>query len=99
MRRGEKKPAGSAAIGVRALKNQTSAVLRRVRGGESVTITDRQRPVAVLVPIDASSLDEIIRWSCRGGRLAWSGGKPAGCPRPPRISGDTVAAAVIEDRR
>jgi hypothetical protein len=35
----------------------------------------------------------------RQGIVRWSGGKPRGAPRPPRIKGPTVARAVIEDRR
>lgn len=38
-------------IAVRELRNQTADVLRRVEGGEPVTITSRGRPVADLVPV------------------------------------------------
>jgi len=36
-------------IGVRELRRQASAILRRVAAGETVEVTDRGRPVAVLV--------------------------------------------------
>lgn len=36
-------------VGVRELRRQASAILRRVAAGESVEVTDRGRPVAVLV--------------------------------------------------
>jgi len=36
-------------VGVRELRRQASAILRRVAAGETVEVTDRGRPVAVLV--------------------------------------------------
>lgn len=49
-------------IGVRELNQNTSQVLARVSGGETVEITDRGRPVARLVPIstDASTLARLV---------------------------------------
>jgi prevent-host-death family protein len=40
-----------AQVGVRALRQHASAVLRRVAGGEAVEVTDRGRPVALIVPV------------------------------------------------
>ena len=52
----------SSSIGVRALKNNLSRVLDRVRAGEEVVITDRGTPVARLAPLasDHSKLDALI---------------------------------------
>jgi prevent-host-death family protein len=44
-------------VGIRALKQNASEVVAAAAAGETVTITDRGRPVARLVPL-------------RGGRLA-----------------------------
>lgn len=44
-----------ASVGVRELRQQASAVLRRVAAGESVVVTDRGRPIARLSPINSSS--------------------------------------------
>ena len=38
-------------VGVRELRQNASAVLRRVARGESVEVTDRGRPVALIVPL------------------------------------------------
>lgn len=38
-------------ISVRELRNTVSAVLRRVEGGEKLTVTVDRRPVAELVPL------------------------------------------------
>jgi prevent-host-death family protein len=43
-------------VGVRELRRQASAILRRVAAGETVEITDRGRPVAVLVRTMPSGL-------------------------------------------
>lgn len=45
----------SVEVGVRDLKNNLSRYLERVRGGDEVIVTDRGRPVARLLPLDASS--------------------------------------------
>ena len=94
-----KTPRVKSSVGIRELKNHASAVLRRVRGGETVTLTDRNQPVALLVPIGAQGEEERVRQLVRAGRLTWSGGKPTGSHRPPTIRGASVADAVIEDRR
>lgn len=38
-------------IGVRALQQNASAVLKRVEKGELIEVTDRGRPVALLAPL------------------------------------------------
>jgi prevent-host-death family protein len=38
-------------IGVRQLQQNAAAMLRRVRRGERLEVTDRGRPVAVLAPV------------------------------------------------
>jgi len=43
-------------VGVRELRNQTSALLRRVAAGETVEVTDRGRTVALLVQAMPSGL-------------------------------------------
>lgn len=86
-------------VGVRELKDHASAILRRVRRGEAVRVTDRGRPVAILVPVAEARPAETLRQLVATGRLAWGGGKPKGVPRPSRVRGASVADAVIEDRR
>lgn len=86
-------------VGIRDLKSHTSDVLRRVRDGETITITVRNEPVAVLMPVQARSQSDLLRELVSSGKIAWSGGKPKGCKNPPRVRGAGVADAVIEDRR
>ncbi len=47
-------------VGIRALKQNASAVVSDAAAGETVTITDRGRPVAQLTPIPASPLRRLL---------------------------------------
>ena len=40
-----------ASVGVRELRQRASELLRRVEAGETIEVTDRGRPVAVLAPV------------------------------------------------
>ena len=86
-------------VGVRELKDRLSAVLRRVRAGETITVTERRHAVARLVPCAAGSDEDLLRELVAAGLLAWSGGKPRDSRRPARVRGDSVADAVLEQRR
>ena len=47
-------------VGIRALKQNASAVVAEVVAGDTVTITDRGRPVAQLSPIPSSPLRRLL---------------------------------------
>lgn len=47
-------------VGIRALKQNASAVVADAAAGETVTITDRGRPVAQMTPIPASPLQRML---------------------------------------
>ncbi len=87
-------------IGVRELKDKLSATLALVQRGETVTVTDRNRAVAVIVPARAEDEEDVVvRTLVKSGRVAWSGGKPEGLEKAPRVRGPSVSEAVVEDRR
>jgi prevent-host-death family protein len=49
-----------ASVGVRQLRQRTSELLRRVERGETIEVTDRGRPVALLSPPpEGSPLDRL----------------------------------------
>ena len=49
-----------ASAGVRELRQRASELLRRVEAGETIEITDRGRPVAVLAPLpDQRAIDRL----------------------------------------
>lgn len=58
-------------VGIRALKQNASAVVAGAAAGHTVTITDRGRPVALLTPLPDSPLQQLI---------------DSGLARPPRRS-------------
>ncbi len=60
-------------VGIRELRQQASKVLRRVEAGETIEVTDRGRPVALLVPIPKESPLERLAAS---GRLTRGRGNP-----------------------
>jgi prevent-host-death family protein len=84
-------------IGVRELRQQASRYLRDVERGETIEVTDRGRPLALLVPIPTSSTIE--RLSAEG-RLAPSRGDllELGPPLPP-LSGVAPASQALADDR
>jgi len=47
-------------VGVRELRQDASRLLREVAAGGTVTVTDRGRPVARLVPIHSGALDQLL---------------------------------------
>ena len=49
-----------AEVGIRALKQNASAVVAEAAAGETVTITDRGRPVAQMTAIPKSRLQALI---------------------------------------
>lgn len=48
-------------VGIRALKQNASAVVAEAAAGRTVTITDRHRPVAQLTPIPSAPLQQLVR--------------------------------------
>jgi prevent-host-death family protein len=73
-------------VGVREAKAKFSSLLARVRKGGAITITDRGRPVAQLVPLPAAarSLAERLHEMEEAGFLAES--PPESGPLPPLVS-------------
>jgi prevent-host-death family protein len=81
-----------ASVGVRELRQRASELLRRVERGESIEITDRGRPVAVLAPLPADPLER-LRLS---GDLSGSEGDLADLPEPlPSPVGAEAPSSVL----
>ena len=86
-------------IGIRELKAHLSRHLKRVRSGARLMVTVRGRSIATISPVEAPA---DVDWAHRlvaEGRAHWSGGKPVGGTRSPRVTGSrTVSDTVLEDR-
>lgn len=76
---------------MRQLQQNAAAAMRRVRRGERIEVTDRGRPIAVLVPLTAGSVIDALE---AAGRIAKAEGDllelgppvrlPRGAERPSR---------------
>jgi prevent-host-death family protein len=84
-------------VGVRALKQNASAVVAEVAAGEVVTITDRGRPVAQLVPLPSSGLEALV--TARRARLAKRSLHELGLPPRPRRGEVPLSQLLAETRR
>lgn len=85
-----------AEVGIRALKQNASAVVATAAAGEPVTITDRGRPVAMLVSIAASPSEALIAADRARPPLRSLSGLPA--PRAQRRNRPTMSAALEKMR-
>jgi prevent-host-death family protein len=86
-----------ASVGIRELRQRASELLRRVEDGESIEITDRGRPVAVLAPLPADPLERLIA----AGDLQPSDGDITDLPEPlvPPAGTEPPSAALARLRR
>ena len=88
-----------ATVGVKELKNRLSHYLRDVKRGWPVTITERGRSVAILMPAEDHPDTRMARELGQKGIGSWRGGKPKGASRPVVIRGKPVSQIVLEERR
>jgi len=88
-------------VGVRELRQRASELLRRVENGETIEVTDRGRPVAVLAPIpDRGSLNELRATGQLDSATAGFTGLPDPLPVPlDGPSPSEVLAALRRDER
>ncbi|MEA2220825.1 MAG: hypothetical protein QOJ35_3451 [Solirubrobacteraceae bacterium] len=84
-------------IGIRELRQQASKHLRDVERGETIEVTDRGRPVALLVPVPRTGAAEGLIAS---GRMAPGNGDlfALGEPLEPR-AGVPLPSEVLQDLR
>lgn len=84
-------------VGIRELKQNASAVVARAAAGETVTITDRGRPVAQMTPLPTSRLDQLIA----AGLATPAQGDWRDLPEPkaiPGVTADALLADLLRER-
>jgi prevent-host-death family protein len=84
-----------ASTGIRELRQRASELLRRVEAGETIEITDRGRPVAVLAPLPNQRPIERLRVS---GDLEPAGADLRDLPEPLPLAPGHEAPSSILDR-
>jgi prevent-host-death family protein len=86
-----------ASVGVRELRQRASELLRRVAAGETIEVTDRGRPVALLAPIPEAGPLERLR---AAGELSAPRGDLADLPAPLALEpGQEPPSSVLERLR
>ncbi len=88
--------AAASRVGIRALRQNLSVYLRRIHHGERFEVTDRGRPVALLVPLAGkeSPLEKLIAQ----GRATAPKGDLLDLEPPAGEASNTVSEALIADR-
>ena len=86
-------------VGIRELKNKLSHYLKRVKGGETLTVTEHGRTFAYILPSEKAPEYEALVQMVREDLASWKGGKPRGAEKPVKATGKPVSKIVIEDRR
>jgi prevent-host-death family protein len=82
-------------VGVRELRQNASAILRRVEAGESFEVTDRGRPVALLVKIPKRGLARLEA----EGRLRRGTGNLLDLSRVPLPPGERLPSERVSEGR
>ena len=83
-------------VGIRALKQNASAVVAEAAAGDIVVITDRGRPVAMLVPYQKNRFQALID----AGRVTPPKRSIKDLPPPPRRKlGQRPLTEVLEEMR
>ena len=88
--------AATSRVGVRELRQNLSVYLRRINRGERFEVTDRGRPVALLVPLPGglSPLQRLIA----EGRVRAPKGDVLDLPSPEGSPSNAVSEDLIRDR-
>ena len=84
-----------ASTGVRELRQRASELLRRVEAGETIEITDRGRPVAVLAPLPDQRPIDRLRAT---GDLEPAGSDLKDLPEPLPLAPGQAAPSSVLDR-
>jgi prevent-host-death family protein len=82
-------------VGIRELKQNASEVIAKVARGKWLLVTDRGRPVAQLIPLQKSRIDDLIE----SGQLQPASKSLDDLPAPMKApKGMSLAQAIIDDR-
>lgn len=85
-------------VGTRELKSKLSEYLRRVKAGETITVTEHGKTIGRLVPVKPT-IEERLQTMVAAGQVEWNGQKLKPY-QPKAINRGTrqLSDLVIEDR-
>lgn len=86
-------------VGIKELKDRLSHYLREIKKGEKIVITEREKVIATIVPVERVDENSELLSLVKEGFAIWKGSKPTGGRHPVKIKGKPVSEIVIEDRR
>ena len=85
-------------VGVRELRQNLSVYLRKVKGGQSLEVTERGKTVARLVP--PSTGDEYWDRQIALGKVRWGGGRIDDLPPPVKLPpGAKPLSEILQEMR
>lgn len=85
-------------VGTRELKNRLSEYMRRVKSGETITVTEHGKTIGQIIPVRPTT-EERVKAMVAAGQAEWGGGKPQTYrPRAVNKSNRQLSDLVIEDR-
>jgi len=87
--------ASKATVGVRELRQNLSVYLARVRRGETLTVTEHRRVVAVLGP--ASRGEDVLAHLVAEGRAMPARRNPSQLPKPLRATREAPLSDLVRD--
>jgi prevent-host-death family protein len=86
-------------VGLRKANQEFSALIRAVRAGKEVLLTDRERPFARIIPIPGPDSEEALQALEAGGVLRASRRRePMPTCKSFKVRGTAMARTVAEER-
>ncbi|MBA4377052.1 MAG: prevent-host-death protein [Anaerolinea sp.] len=85
-------------VGTRELKNKLSEYLRRVKAGETITVTEHGKTIGQIIPVK-TSIEERILAMVSSGQAAWNGQKlQPYAPKAVNRGDRQISDLVVENR-
>lgn len=85
-------------VGIRELKSKLGEYLRRVKAGETITVTERGKMIGLIIPIQPT-VDERIHAMIAAGQAEWNGQKLQPYrPKAINRSDQQISDWVVRDR-
>ena len=85
-------------VGTRELKSKLSAYLRRVKAGETITVTEYGKPIGHIIPAK-TTIEERLQTLVAAGQAEWNGQKLEPYqPKATNRSSQQLSDLIVRDR-